>query len=131
MACSTYIQTFTIFDVSWLSFLTIWLPFAVLGGILKEHCFTARSVLILNPLSAMTWSNGSKRSRNPESLTKWMSELLPSSTGETQETAWFGMTHTKNVTVQWCLQSLHKHAWAAKLTWHIQKYFCAINCFWK
>ena len=57
-------------------FFTIWLPFATLGGILKEHYFNARSALILNPLSTMTWSEGSKRSRSPESLTIWMSELL-------------------------------------------------------
>lgn len=43
---STYIQTLAILDVSWTSFLTIWLPLATISGMLNEHCFMLKSVFI-------------------------------------------------------------------------------------
>ena len=66
---STYMCIFSEIDVSLTSLETIWHPEDTLGGIAKVHCFEAKSVFILYPLSVIILSQNSNKSRNEEFLT--------------------------------------------------------------
>ena len=87
------------FDVFLTSARSICIDAALLGGIQSDAILIISSSFILNPLSAMTSSNGCKRSKNPLSFTIKMSVALPPYVGETYEIAPLGVMATKALKV--------------------------------
>lgn len=94
------------------SFLLVWyVEFANLplekGGMLSFTPLLVRRSLMLSPLSAIKWSPFSRRSMRPLSWTIFQSLVLPDHSFEMKVKAPQGAIPTNNLSVLWCLQSLH------------------------
>ena len=79
----------------------IWFPLAAVGGMARVQRFMSNSSLILNPLSAMTKSKGSSRSKKPLSVTINLFDDLPPYAGDIHDTAPFGVMQT--ITLKCCM----------------------------
>ena len=106
IALSTCILAEAILLVFVTCFLDNGLP-VVEGGIFKVHFLSSSKSRTLNPLSAITSSPGSRRSKNPHFWVISLSETLPDHTFETKVNAPDGEIPNKHLTVFLCLYSLH------------------------
>ena len=100
LTLSIWILSFAICSVSFISFTVNFFLLLKNAGIVSLTCFSANTLVRVNPLSAMTSSPGSKRSRIPDNLVISTLDMQPVNSGDMKVTRPWGEMPKRHLNVQ-------------------------------